>query len=162
MTPLQSTFSINMLALVDGEPRLVSLKRALQLFIDYRQEVIRRRSQYELEKAQQRAHILEGLRVALANLDEVINLIRNSRSTDTAKTNLQKSFKLTEVQATAVLEMPLRRLAAIERKKIETEYKEILKDITYLQGLLQSKQKILGVMRSWLTSERRMALPGKL
>jgi DNA gyrase subunit A len=150
MTPLQNTFSINMLALVDGEPRLVSLKRALQFFIEHRQEIITRRSQYELEKAQQRAHILEGLQVALANLDEVISLIRSSRSTETAKTNLRKTFKLSEAQATAILDMPLRRLAAIERKKIDAEHKELLKDIAYLQGLLKSRQKILAVIKDEL------------
>lgn len=152
MTPLQNTFSINMLALVDGEPRLVSLKRAIQLFIEHRQEIITRRSQYELEKAQQRAHILEGLQVALANLDEVISLIRSSRSTETAKTNLRKTFKLSEAQATAILDMPLRRLASIERKKIDAEHKEVLKDITYLQGLLKSRQKILVVIKDELIS----------
>jgi DNA gyrase subunit A len=150
LTPLQGTFSINMLALVEGEPRLVSLRRALQLFIEHRQEIITRRSQYELEKAQQRAHILEGFRIALANLDEVIKLIRTSRSTETARANLRKSFKLTEVQATAILDMPLRRLAAVERKNIEADYKERLKDITYLQGLLGSPKKILGVIKEEL------------
>jgi DNA gyrase subunit A len=151
MTPLQSTFSINMLALVDGEPRLLPLKRALQLFIQHRQEIITRRSKYELEKAKQRAHILEGLRIALANLDAVINTIRKSRSAETARKNLRQSFKLSNEQAIAILDMPLRRLAALERKKIETEYKDLLKHIKYLQGLLQSAKKILGVIKEELT-----------
>lgn len=150
MTPLQSTFSVNMLGLVDGEPRLLTLKRSLSLFIEHREQIIKRRSQYELDKAKKRAHILEGLRIALKNLDEVIQTIRSSRSAETARTNLRKKFSLTETQANAILEMPLRRLAALERKKIETEYKEILKQIKYLEGLLQSRQKILGVIKEEL------------
>lgn len=151
MTPLESTFSINMLALVDGEPRLLPLKRCLQLFVEHRQEIITRRSRYELNQAKNRAHILEGLRIALANLDEVIEIIRKSRSADTAKTNLRRGFNLTEFQATAILDMPLRRLAALERKKIETEYKELLQRIKYLQDLLKSTKKILEVIKQELT-----------
>lgn len=150
LTPLQSTFSINMLALVEGEPRLLPLKRALQLFIEHRQQVITRRSQYELNQARQRAHILEGLRTALAHLDEVIDTIRRSQSADTARENLRKKFRLSEVQATAILDMPLRRLAALERKKIETEYKEVLERIKYLEGLLKNPKKILGVIKEEL------------
>jgi DNA gyrase subunit A len=150
LTPLQSTFSINMLALVEGEPRLLPLKRALQLFIEHRQQVITRRSQYELNQARQRAHILEGLRVALAHLDEVIDTIRRSQSADTARENLRKKFKLSDVQATAILDMPLRRLAALERKKIETEYKEVLGRIKYLEDLLKNPKKILGVIKEEL------------
>ncbi len=150
LTPLQSTFSINMLALVDGEPRLVSLKRALQLFIEHRQEIITRRTRYELDQARNRAHILEGLRVALDNLDEVIALIRKSRTVDTARSNLCQQFKLSVIQATAILDMPLRRLAALERKKIETEYKELLQRIKYLEDLLKTPKKILGVIKEEL------------
>ncbi|GIK41085.1 MAG: DNA gyrase subunit A [Chloroflexota bacterium] len=150
LTPLQSTFSINMLALVEGEPRLLPLKRALQLFIEHRQQVITRRSQYELNQARQRAHILEGLRTALAHLDEVIETIRHSQSADTARENLRKKFKLSEAQATAILDMPLRRLAALERKKIETEYKEVLVRIKYLEDLLKNPKKILGVIKEEL------------
>jgi DNA gyrase subunit A len=150
MTPLRNTFSINMLALVDGEPRLLPLKRSLQLFIEHRQEIITRRTRYELDQAKNRAHILEGLRVALDNLDEVIALIRKSRTTDTAKANLRKRFKLSEIQAAAILDMPLRRLAALERKKIETEYKELLKDIKFLQKLLKSPKEILKVIKEEL------------
>ncbi|MCL4304119.1 MAG: DNA gyrase subunit A [Anaerolineae bacterium] len=150
LTPLQSTFSINMLALVEGEPRLLPLKRALQLFIEHRQQVITRRSQYELNQARQRAHILEGLRTALAHLDEVIDTIRRSQSADTARENLRKKFKLSEAQATAILDMPLRRLAALERKKIETEYKEVLARIKYLEDLLKNPKKILGVIKEEL------------
>jgi DNA gyrase subunit A len=150
LTPLQSTFSINMLALVEGEPRLLPLKRALQLFIEHRQEIITRRSRYELKQAQQRAHILEGLRIALSNLDEVIDLIRRSQSVETARENLRKRFKLSDVQANAILDMPLRRLAALERKKIETEYKELLQQIKYLEDLLKTPKKILSVIKEEL------------
>ena len=155
LTPMQSTFSINMLALVDGEPRLLSLKRALQLFIEHRQEIITRRSKFELERARQRAHILEGLRIALSNLDEVIKIIRSSRTADTAKTNLRKTFSLSDIQAAAILDMPLRRLAALERKKIDEEYKELIKQIKYLEGLLQSPKKILDVIKSELTDLKK-------
>ncbi|HNB50977.1 MAG TPA: DNA gyrase subunit A [Anaerolineales bacterium] len=141
-TPMQSTFSIITLALVDGEPRLLSLKQALRVYLDHRQVVVRRRSEYDLEKARQRAHILEGLRIALKNLDEVIDIIRKSQSAETAQTNLMKRFKLTEVQAQAILNMPLRRLAALERNKIEEEYQELLKTIHGLEDLLKSPQKI--------------------
>ncbi len=151
MTPLQSTFSINMLALVEGEPRLLPLKQSLRLFVEHRQQVITRRSRYELDKAKQRTHVLEGLRIALANLDEIINTIRSSRSAETARKNLRKTFKLSDIQAGAILDMPLRRLAALERKKIETEYKELLKQIKYLKGLLQSTKKILEVIKGELT-----------
>ncbi len=150
LTPLQSTFSINMLALVEGEPRLLPLKRALQLFIEHRQDIITRRSRYELEQAQQRAHILEGLRVALTHLDEVIDIIRRSQSADTARENLRKKFKLSDIQATAILDMPLRRLAALERKKIETEYKELLTRIKHLEDLLKNPKKILSVIKEEL------------
>ncbi|MBN1217405.1 MAG: DNA gyrase subunit A [Anaerolineae bacterium] len=150
MTALQTTFSINMLALVDGEPRLLPIKRALQLFIEHRQEIITRRSQYELAQAKNRAHILEGLRVALDNLDEVIQIIRKSRTADTAKTNLRQRFKLSEIQAAAILDMPLRRLAALERKKIETEYKELLQRIKYLEKLLKTPKQILQVIQEEL------------
>ena len=148
LTPMQQTFGMNMLALVDGEPRLLPLKRALQLFIEHRQEIITRRSRFELARARQRAHVLEGLLVALANLDEVIATIRASRTVDTARRNLRRKFKLTEAQAQAILEMPLRRLAALERKKIETEYKEVLKRIKVLEDLLRSPKKILGVIKA--------------
>ena len=147
LTPMQQTFGMNTLALVDSEPRLLPLKRALQLFVDHRQEIITRRSRYELDRARQRAHVLEGLLVALANLDDVIATIRASRTADTARQNLRRKFKLTEVQAQAILDMPLRRLAALERKRIETEYKETLKRIKELESLLRSPKKILGVIK---------------
>ena len=136
LTPLQSTFSISLLALVNNEPRVLTLKQALRYYLEHRLEVVRRRSEYDLDKARQRAHILEGLLVALDHLDEVIDLIRRSRSADTAKTNLIERFKLTEVQAQAILDMQLRRLAALERKKIQDEYKEKLALIKELEKLL--------------------------
>src|SRR5512136_2392783 len=150
LTPMQQTFGMNMLALVDGEPRMLSLKRALQLFIDHRQQIVTRRSRYELDKAKQRAHILEGLLTALANLDDVIATIRSSRTVETARDNLRRKFKLTEIQAQAILDMQLRRLAALERQKIEADYKETLKRIKYLEDLLRSPKKILGVVKDEL------------
>jgi DNA gyrase subunit A len=141
-TPMQSTFSIIMLALVDGEPRMLSLKQALRVYLEHRLEIIRRRSEYDLDKARQRAHILEGLRVALKNLDEVIQMIRSAADADTARTRLMKRFKLSEIQAQAILDMQLRRLAALERKKVELEYKETMALIQELESLLRSPKKM--------------------
>jgi DNA gyrase subunit A len=137
-TPLESTFSIIMLALVDGEPRRLSLKQALRVYLDHRLEVIRRRSEFDLARARERAHILEGLRIALDNLDDVIDTIRRSRTVETAHENLRKRFKFTDEQAQAILQMQLRRLAALERRKIEDEYKEKLDLIKLLSALLAS------------------------
>jgi len=139
-SPLQSTFSLIMLSLLDGEPRTLSLKAMLRAFIEHRLEVIRRRSEYDLARAKNRAHILEGLLTAVDNIDEVIAIIRKSRTTDTAKTNLMKSFKLSEVQATAILDMQLRRLAALEHKKLRDELKETLSLIKDLETLLASSK----------------------
>jgi len=141
-TPMQSTFSIILLALVDNEPRMLSLKQALRVYIEHRLTVIRRRAEHDLDKARQRAHILEGYLVALKNLDEVIKLIRSAPDVETARVKLMKRFKLTEVQANAILEMQLRRLAALERKKIETEYKEMVALIKELEALLKSPKKM--------------------
>lgn len=141
-TPLQNTFSIIMLALVDGEPRMLSLKQSLRVFLDHRLEIIKLRSQFDLKKARQREHILGGLRIALANLDEVINIIRKSHTVETARGNLQKKFKLSQDQAQAVLDMPLRRLASLERKKIEDEYREVKSTIRFLESLLRSPKKM--------------------
>jgi DNA gyrase subunit A len=140
-TPMQSTFSIILLALVDGEPRMLSLKQALKVYVEHRLTVIRRRAEYDLEKARARAHILEGYLIALKNLDAVIDLIRKSPDVETARERLTKRFKLTEIQANAILEMQLRRLAALERKKIETEYKELQAHIKELESLLKSPAK---------------------
>lgn len=146
-TPLQSTFGVQLLALVDGEPRLLSLKRALQIYLDHRQEVIRRRSQFELTKARDRAHILAGLLIALQHLDEVIQTIRNSPDAEVARSRLMERFALSERQAQAILEMQLRRLAKLERQKIEEEQKQTLERIAYLEDLLAHPQKILQVIK---------------
>ena len=144
-TPMQSTFAINLLALVDNEPRLLNLKQALRVYLDHRLAVIKRRTEFDLQKARARAHILEGLLVALKHLDEIIALIKSSPDVETARTRLMKRYKLSELQANAILEMQLRRLAALERKKIETEYKETLVLIKELEGLLKSPKKMRGV-----------------
>jgi DNA gyrase subunit A len=145
-TPLQSTFGVQLLALVDGEPRTLSLKRCLQIFLEHRKTVITRRAQYDLDKARARMHILDGLLIALANLDEVIATIRKSPDADTAKTRLMTKFKLSDLQAQAILDMQLRRLAALEREKIEKEAKEVKALITYLEDLLANPRKILKVI----------------
>lgn len=147
-TPLQSTFGVQLLALVDGEPRLLSVRRSLQVYIEHRQEVIVRRSQFELEKARARAHILDGLLIALNNLDAVISTIRNSPDVETARERLMKRFELSELQAQAILDMQLRRLAALERQKIEDEHQQVLARIAYLEDLLASPKKVLEVIRT--------------
>ena len=147
-TPLQTTFSFHMLALVENEPRVLSLKRALQIYIEHRQVVIARRSQFELDKARARAHILDGLLIALAHLDDVIQTIRQSPDADTARERLITRFKLTEVQAQAILDMQLRRLAALERQKIEDEHRDLMSRIAYLEELLANPGKILQVIKS--------------
>src|SRR5215208_2749248 len=126
-TALQMTFNMNMLALVDGQPQTLPLKSVLQHHVSHRREIVRRRTEYDLGRARARAHILEGLKIALDNLDEVIRTIRESRNADSARNNLMRNFKLSEIQASAILEMQLRRLAALERKKIEDEYREVIK-----------------------------------
>jgi len=146
-TSLQTTFGVQMLALVDGEPRLLPLKKALQIFIEHRQVVITRRTQFELEKARARAHILEGLTIAINNLDAVIQTIRESPDADTAKERLMKRFKLSDIQAQAILDMQLRRLAALERQKIEDEYKQVKKQIADLEDLLAHPKKILALIQ---------------
>ena len=147
-TPLQTTFSFHMLALVENEPRVLSLKRALQIYIEHRQVVIARRSQFELDKARARAHILDGLLIALAHLDDVIQTIRQSPDADTARERLITRFKLTVVQAQAILDMQLRRLAALERQKIEDEHRDLMSRIAYLEELLANPGKILQVIKS--------------
>ena len=142
-TQMQTTFGANVLALVDGEPRHLSLKRALLHYIDHRREVLVRRTRYLLEKAQARAHVLEGLLVALDNLDAVIDTIRRSRTPETARNNLRARFKLTEVQAQAILDMQLRRLAALEQRRIKQEHEQVRSQIQELGSLLASKTKIL-------------------
>ena len=149
-TTLERRFSIILLALVNGEPRRLSLKRILQLFLDHRLEVLQRRSRYDLKHAKQRAHIVEGLLLALDNLDAVIDTIRRSRTVDTARTNLRRKFKLSVAQAQAILDMPLRRLAALERQKLKAEHKELTALIKTLESLLRSPQQQRGVIRDEL------------
>lgn len=150
-TALQSTFGVQMLALVDGEPRLLSLKRALLVHIDHRADVLTRRSQFELDKARHRAHILEGLKIALDDLDAVIQTIRQSPDAEVARTRLVERFGLTEIQARAILDLQLRRLAALERRKIEEEYLETIQRIAYLEDLLASPRKILYLVKDGLS-----------
>jgi DNA gyrase subunit A len=148
-TQLQSSFGVNMLALVERgtQPRSLTLKRALQEYISHRQEVITRRSEFELDRARRRAHILEGLKIALDHIDEVIATIRASRTTETARANLMKKFSLTEPQSTAILDMRLARLAGLERKKVEDELKEVRAEIARLERLLGDPKLILNVIR---------------
>jgi DNA gyrase subunit A len=154
-TAMQSTFGVNLLAIVDRTPRLLPLKRALQFFIEHRQEVITRRTQFDLDRAKQRAHILEGLKIALDYLDAVIETIRRSQTAETALQNLMRRFRLSELQARAILDMQLRRLAALERKKIEDEYVEVIKQIAYLEDLLASPRKILLLIREDMREIKR-------
>jgi DNA gyrase subunit A len=151
-TALQSTFGVQMLALVPSEsgrlePRLLSLRRALQIYIDHRRVVITRRSEFELKKARARAHILEGLLIAVANIDAVIKLIREAKDAEVAKTGLMQKFKLSELQAVAILDLQLRRLAALERLKIEEEYKQVKEQIAFLEDLLAHPKKILKLIK---------------
>ncbi len=147
-TAMRSAFFVNMLALVDGQPRVLSLKEVLQYFIDFRQEVITRRSRFELKGARERAHILEGLKIALDQIDRVIATIRRSKTVDEARQNLITEFKLDQVQAQAILDMALRRLASLERQKILDELAEVNKTIAYLEDLLANPQKILQLVKT--------------
>jgi DNA gyrase subunit A len=154
-TQLESSFSTNMLALVDGQPQTLGLKRLLEHYITYRREVIRRRTEFDLTKARERAHILEGLKIALDHLDEVISTIRKSADADAAREALIAKFSLSEAQANAILEMQLRRLAALERKKIEDEYEEVIRLIAELEDLLANPRKILQAIKDELAELRR-------
>lgn len=148
LTPLQTSFHFNMMALVDGiQPRVLGLQDILGEHIKHRQVVVRRRTEYELRKAKDRAHILEGLKIALDNIDEVINTIRASETTEEAQANLIKRFKLSEIQARAILAMQLRTLAGLERKKIEDELAELVKIIANLEAILADEQKILNIIK---------------
>ncbi|MBO2521184.1 MAG: DNA gyrase subunit A [Firmicutes bacterium] len=138
---LQETFSVIMLALVNGEPKVLNLKAMLEHYLDYQREVITRRTRFELRRAEERAHILEGYRIALDHIDEIIQLIRNADSDQTAKVQLMERFGLSERQAVAILDMQLRRLTGLEREKIETEYQELLKTIAHLRSILEDDKK---------------------
>ncbi len=142
-TAMQSAFFVNMLALVDAQPRVISLKEALQHYIDFRREVITRRSRFELKEAKARAHILEGFKIALDNIDKVVTTIRKSKTAEVARQNLMTTFGLSQAQAQAILDMQLRRLANLERRKIFDEYAEVVKNIAYLEDLLANPRRIL-------------------
>lgn len=156
MTPLQSTFHFNMMALVDGiQPRVLGLQDILSEHIKHRRIVVRRRTEFELRKAKERAHILEGLKIALDNIDEVINVIRSSQTTEEAAANLIKRFKLSDIQARAILAMQLRTLAGLERKKIEDELAELMKLIEKLEGILADEKKILKIIKDELLEVKK-------
>ncbi len=155
-TQMQITFGVIMLALVHGSPKVLTLKEMLQHFLDHRMDVLIRRTKYELEAAEKRAHILEGYIIALDNIDEVIETIKKSKDVETAKNNLMHKFKLSEIQAKAILDMRLQRLTGLERKKIEEEYKEIIKLIEKLRGILESEKK-----RNLIIKEELLALKEK-
>lgn len=149
-TALQTTFGINTLALVNGQPKVLGLKQCLVYYLDHQRVVIRRRTEFELRKAEARAHILEGLRIALDHLDEVIALIRGSRTTDIAREGLMTQFNLSEKQAQAILDMRLQRLTGLEREKIENEYQELMKLIAELKAILADDEKVLEIIREEL------------
>ena len=151
-TQLQETFGVIMLALVDGRPRILNLKQVLYYYIKHQEDVIRRRTQYELTKAQARAHILEGLTIALDHLDPIIKTIRDSKNGDSAKEVLMSDYTLTEKQAQAILDLRLQRLTGLEREKIENEYLEILDYISDLQNILADEQKILDIIKEELSA----------
>ena len=146
-TQMQDTFGAIMLALVDGEPKILSLRQIIHHYIEHQEDVIRRRTQYDLNKAEARSHILEGLIIALDNIDEVVQLIRSSRTAQEAKTGLMERFGLTERQAQAILDMRLQRLTGLERDKIEAEYAELQKQIAYFRAVLADEQLVLGIIR---------------
>jgi len=149
-TKLQDSFGINMLALVNGEPLVLNLKQMLVHYLNFQKEVIRRRSQFDLDKASARAHILEGLKIALDNIDEVINLIRSSKTTEIARNALIERFELSEKQAQSILEMRLQRLTGLEREKIEEEYSELLKLMAHLKEILEKEELVLGIIKEEL------------
>jgi len=154
-TPMQLAFNMNMLALVDGQPQTLPLKSVLVHYVDHRREVVRRRTEYDLGKARARAHILEGLKVALDNLDAVIKTIRESADVDLARTNLMSRFNLSELQAQAILDMRLARLAALERKKIEDEYLSVIQLIAELEDILANPQRVLSIIKDELTELKK-------
>ncbi len=156
LTPLQTTFHFNMMALIDGiQPRVLGLQDILQEHIKHRKVVVRRRTEFELRKARERAHILEGLKIALDHIDEVIKVIRASETTEDAATNLIAKFKLSDIQAKAILAMQLRTLAGLERQKIENELAELMKLIANLEAILASEQKILKIIRDELLEVKK-------
>ncbi|MFL5685818.1 MAG: DNA gyrase subunit A [Chloroflexota bacterium] len=154
-TPMQLAFNMNMLALVDGQPQTLPLRSVLEHYIDHRKEIVRRRTEFDLGKARARAHILEGLKIALDNLDAVIQTIRESNDVDTARENLMSRFALSELQAQAILDMRLARLAALERKKIEDEYLEVIQLIAELEDILGNPARVLRIIKDELSELKR-------
>jgi DNA gyrase subunit A len=154
-TPMQMAFNMNMLALVDGQPQTLPLKSVLVHYVDHRRDIVRRRTEFDLGKARARAHILEGLKIALDNLDAVIKTIRESAEVDDARTNLMSRFKLSELQAQAILDMRLARLAALERKKIEDEYLAIIQLIAELEDILANPQRVLSIIKDELAELKK-------
>lgn len=153
-TPLQTSFGVNMIALVDGKPKLLGLRAVLYHYLEHQKDVVTRRTKYNLKKAQDRAHILEGLRIALDHIDEIITLIRESQSDSEAMEGLQNRFNLSERQAQAILDMRLRRLTGLERDKIEKEYQDLLKLIEELKEILSDEEKLLEIIREEITEIR--------
>jgi len=149
-TQMQQSFGVNLVALVDGVPSTLSYKKVLKHYIAHQFEVVTRRTRYELERARARAHILEGLLIALSNLDEVVQTIRRSQSADAARNNLMKKFKLSERQAQAILDLRLQRLTALERKKVEQEHKDLVEKIRYLESILADEAKVYGIVKEEL------------
>jgi len=167
-TQMQTTFGAIMLALVDGVPRVLTLRQMLVHYLDHRKAVVTRRTQFELRKAKARAHILEGLKIALKSLDDVIALIRKSKDVPAARTGLRHKFKLSEAQADAILDMRLQRLTALEREKLDEEYKELIKAIAHYEDVLRDERKVLGIIKDELLQvkarfgdERRTRITGK-
>ena len=154
-TKLQDSFGVIMLALVDGKPQVLNLKQVLHYYIKHQEDVITRRTQYELKKAQERAHILEGLTIALDHLDAVITMIRESRTADIAKAALMEGFSLSDRQAQAILDLRLQRLTGLEREKIEQEYQETLKAIEEYKAILADENRILGIIKTELTDVKK-------
>jgi DNA gyrase subunit A len=153
-TQLQTTFSVNNIALVDGRPRLLNLKQLIEEFVKHRHDVVVRRTKYELDQAEKKAHILEGLLIALDNLDEVIKLIRASRTPDDARTGLIERFELTDIQARAILDMRLQRLTGLEREKVKEEYEELQKQIAYYKEILESRDLQMKIIKDELIELR--------
>ena len=145
-TAMQSAFFINMVALLNGQPKVISLKEALTSYIDFRFQVITKRSEFELGKARDRAHILEGFRIALNNADQVIKIIRQSQTVESARADLMAAFALSQIQAQAILDMPLRRFAKLEQDKITEEYATVIKNMSYLEDLLANPRKVLSIV----------------
>ena len=154
-TQLQSSFGIIMLALVKGQPRILNLKQILEYYLEHQKEVVTRRTRYELGKAQDRAHILEGLKIALDNLDEVIHTIRNSATADIAKTSLMEKFSLSQRQAQAILDMRLQRLTGLERKKIDDEYIDVMETIDWLESVLADENKVMNIIKEDLLEMKK-------